>query len=222
MRTPKACETSSAEARGRSVILGLVAIASMIAVSIPGSTGRAAGPTRSIVSPADGAVIPNGPSVVVQAIAGLGPIGTVPQITIVSPKSGDRTGHGIEVSYRIANFTLVEPVGQPNAPNGGHVQLLVNDRVVMEVSQYEPVLVVSLPEGDITITARLVNNDGSPLNPDASSTIPIYVVASSAVTLPLVSNGGIALLLAFMLVVLILRRRKAAARNAKASGGKRP
>lgn len=199
------------EARRRSAILAFVALASLMAVSMCGSVAHAAAPP------------PLNPDVSasLHVVASLGPTGTVPQITIVSPKSGDRTGHGLEISYRIANFTLVEPHGQPNAPNEGHVQLLVQNVAVMEVSQYEPVLVVSLPEGDITITARLVNNDASPLNPDASSTISIYVVASSAVTLPLVSNGGIALLLAFMLVVLILRRRKAAARNAKAGGGKR-
>jgi len=45
------------------------------------------------------------------------------------------------------------------------------------------------------------------------------VIASSSVSLPLVSNGGIALLLAFILVVLILRRRKLAARDANARGG---
>src|SRR3989442_6698993 len=79
----------------------------------------------------------------------------------------------------------------------------------MEAIQYEPVLLVSLPEGDITITVRLVNNDNTALSPDASATVPIHVIASSSVTLPLVSNGGIALLLAFVLIFLIPRRRKA-------------
>ena len=125
------------------------------------------------------------------------------------------------MSYRIENFTLVEPRGQPNAPNEGHVQLLVGTDVVMEAIQYEPVLLVSLPEGDITITVRLVNNDNTALSPDASATVPIHVIASSSVTLPLVSNGGIALLLAFVLIVLILRRRKAGARQSNAGRGNR-
>jgi len=139
-----------------------------------------------------------------------GPAAGVPGIEILSPTPLEATGHGIYVSYRISNFTLVEPHGQPNAPNEGHLQLLVEGIVVMEVVQYDPVLLVSLPDGDITIGARLVNNDGSELTPSAAASVAIHVAASSAVSLPLVSNGGIALLLAFILVVLILRRRQAA------------
>src|SRR5438034_522376 len=82
-------------------------------------------------------------------------------------------------------------------------------------SSSPPVLLVSLPDGDITIAARLVNNDGSELTPSAAASVAIHVAASSAVSLPLVSNGGIALLLAFILVVLILRRRQAARANDK-------
>ena len=160
----------------------------------------------------------------VRVVATQGAGAGVPRITILSPTQSESTGHGIYVSYRIENFTLVEPRGQPNAPNEGHVQLLVGTsgvatQVVMEVIQYEPVLLVSLPEGDITIAARLVNNDNTPLNPDAASSVSIRVIASSAVSLPLVSNGGVALLLAFILVVLVLRRRKVVGRAPNGRGG---
>ena len=151
----------------------------------------------------------------VRVIATQGPAAGVPEIKILSPTPLEATGHGIYVSYRISNFTLVEPHGQPNAPNEGHLQLLVEGIVVMEVVQYDPVLLVSLPDGDITIGARLVNNDGSEVTPSAGASVAIHVAASSAVSLPLVSNGGIALLLAFILVVLILRRRQAARGNDK-------
>ena len=160
-------------------------------------------------------------SATVGVVATQGPAGGVPRVEILSPGPLESTGHGTYVSYRIENFTLVEPRGQPNAPNEGHVQLLVGTDVVMEAIQYEPVLLVSLPEGDITITVRLVNNDNTALSPDASATMPIHVIASSSVTLPLVSNGGIALLLAFVLIVLILRRRKAGARQSNAGRGNR-
>src|SRR3989449_3588167 len=156
----------------------------------------------------------------VHVVATQGPGAGVPRITILSPRPAESTGHGIYVSYRIQNFTLVEPRGQPNAPNEGHVQLLVERKVVLEVVQYEPVLLVSLPEGDITIGVRLVNNDDTVLaNPSASATVPIHVVASSAVSLPLVSNGGGAPLFAFIFIVLILRRRKLPAPGADAPRG---
>jgi len=278
-----------------STTLALVALMSLLGVSLSSSTAIAAAPSLTIVSPADGAVIANGTPVLVDfrvsnfvfvqpgrvgqvgspteghanvfldaqyvrllttvepfslslasgahtvriqlvadngtslspdvsatvgVVATHGPGGGVPRITILSPTPLEATGHGTYVSYRIENFTLVEPRGQPNAPNEGHVQLLVLSHVVMEVTQHEPVLLVSLPEGDIDIAVRLVNNDNTALlNPEASSTVSIHVIASSSVSLPLVSNGGIALLLAFILVVLILRRRKLAARDANARGG---
>ena len=148
-----------------------------------------------------------------------GPSLGAPRIEIVAPAPLETTGHGIYLSLRITNFTLVEPRGQPNAPNEGHVQVLVRDNVVMELVQYEPILLVALPDGDVTIGARLVNNDNSVLNPDMSASVSIRVAASSSVSLPLVFNGGIALLLAFILVVLVLRRRKAAARDLKPRGG---
>jgi len=283
------------EARRHSTLLALVALMSLVGVSLSSSTAVAAAPSLAIVSPADGALIANGTPVLVDfrvsnfvfvqpgrvgqivlpneghanvfldaqyvrlltavepfslsltsgahtiriqlvadngtplnpdvsasvgVVATHGPQGGVPRVMILSPTPLEATGHGIYVSYRIENFTLVEPRGQPNAPNEGHVQLLVGTDVVMEVIQYEPVLLVSLPEGDITIGVRLVNNDDTVLaNPSASATVPIHVVASSAVSLPLVSNGGVALLLAFILIVLILRRRKLAAREANARGG---
>ena len=163
----------------------------------------------------DGTPLSPDVSASVRVIATQGPAAGVPEIKILSPTPLEATGHGIYVSYRISNFTLVEPHGQPNAPNEGHLQLLVEGIVVMEVVQYDPVLLVSLPDGDITIGARLVNNDGSEVTPSAAASVAIHVAASSAVSLPLVSNGGIALLLAFILVVLILRRRQAARGNEK-------
>ncbi len=286
--------TQHREVHRYSTTLALVALMSILGVSLSSSTAIAAAPSLTIVSPADGAVIANGTPVLVdfrvsnfvfvqpgrvgqvgspneghasafldaqyvrllttvepfslsltsgahtvriqlvtdngtplnpdvsasvRVVATRGPGGGIPRIQILSPTPLEATGHGIYVSYRIENFTLVEPRGQPNAPNEGHVQLLVESHVVMEVVQYEPVLLVSLPEGDITIEARLVNNDNTPLNPDASSSVPIHVVASSAVSLPLVSNGGVALLLAFILVVLVLRRRKVVGRPPNGRGG---
>lgn len=157
----------------------------------------------------------------VSVVATRGPSVGIPLIAIVAPAPLETTGHGIYLSLRITNFTLVEPHGQPNAPNEGHVQVLVRGNIVMELVQYEPVLLVALPDGDITITARLVNNNNSALDPDVSASVLIHVAASSSVSLPLVFNGGIALLLAFILVVLLLRRRKAAARHAKPDVGER-
>lgn len=144
-----------------------------------------------------------------------GPAIGVPTIHIVSPTPKEATGHGVYLSLTITNFTLVEPRGQPNAQNEGHILVFVDQQVVMESMQSGTVLLVALPDGDITLTAKLVNNDNTPLNPDVSAAVRIHVTASTAVTLPLVINGGVTLLLVFILVVLILRRRKAEGRIRK-------
>ncbi len=164
----------------------------------------------------DGAPLSPDVSASVRITATYGPAVGSPNITIVSPSPYEVTGHGLYLTLLVANFALVEPRGQPNAPNEGHVQILVFESIVMELLPHGSVLLVALPDGDITITARLVNNDGSPLNPDAAATVPIHVTASSAVSLPLVFNSGMALLEAFTLVVLILRRRTREARDRSA------
>src|SRR5207245_1269851 len=155
------------DARCRTTAVTLILLLSTLAVALASPTARAASPVLTILSPADRSIVDNGTPVIVR--------------------------------FLVSNFTLVQPgrFGQGSAPNEGHVQLLVLDSVVMELIPHGSVLLVALPDGDITITARLVNNDGSPLNPDASATVPIHVTASSAVSLPLVINGGMALLLAF-------------------------
>lgn len=148
-------------------------------------------------------------------VSTLGPATGVPTVRVVSPFAYESTGHGFWVTLEISNFTLVGGHGQPNAPNEGHIQILVLGAVVMEITAYAPVILVAMPDGDITIAVRLVNNDNTRLNPDVSQEVPIHVTASSSVTLPLILNGGATLLLGFTLIVLILRRRHLAARSAK-------
>lgn len=155
----------------------------------------------------DGTPLSPDVSASVRFVATDGPAGGTPTLAVISPIPNESTGHGFWVSMSISNFTLVAAHGQPNAPNEGHVQVLVLGSVVLETSVYEPVILVAMPDGDINITVRLVNNDNSLLTPDVSVTVPIHVTASSSVSLPLVINGGGTLLLGFTLIVLIIRRR---------------
>jgi archaellum component FlaF (FlaF/FlaG flagellin family) len=155
----------------------------------------------------------------VRVVATHGPAVGVPRIAIVSPLPAETTGHDFYLSFRVSNFTLVEPHGQPNAPREGHVQVFYRTLVLKELATYDPILLVAMPEGDIEFGVRLVNNDGSLLTPDASATVSIRVAASTAVSLPLLFNGGMSLLLAFVLVVLILRRRTSLARSRNTGKG---
>ena len=161
----------------------------------------------------DGAPLSPDVSRSIRVVATHGPAGAIPTIGIVSPKPDERTGHGVYISFNVSNFALVEPHGQANAPNEGHLQLLLDGAVMEELVQVEPGFLVSLPDGDHVLTMRLVNNDDTPLTPDVSASSPFHVTASTSATLPLVLNGGVLFLEVFVLIILILRRRKSVARS---------
>jgi hypothetical protein len=137
-----------------------------------------------------------------------GPATGTPEIEIAFPPSGYDSGHDVYVGVVISNFTLVEPRGRPNAPNEGHLEVLLGGAYQQELSRYEPAFVVDMPDGDNTITVRLVNNDGTRLTPDVFANTTIHVAPSTA-TLPEILNFGVTVLLIYILIVLVLRRRKA-------------
>jgi len=151
----------------------------------------------------------------VRVVATQGPAGGVPTIRIVSPVPAQVTGHDVYVSVEISNFTFVDAHGQPNAPNEGHFELFLAGVLRQDLSRYDTGFMVDLPDGNNTITARLVNNDHTPLNPDVFATVTIFVKGTSVSALYQTLTGGVAVLLAAILVVLIFRRRKALARIMK-------
>jgi len=151
----------------------------------------------------------------VRVVTTQGPAGGVPTIRIVSPVPAQVTGHDVYVSVEISNFTFVDAHGQPNAPNEGHVELFLAGVLRQDLSRYDTGFMVDLPDGNNTITARLVNNDHTPLSPDVFATVTIFVKGSSVSVLYETLSGGVAVLLAAILVVLIFRRRKALARVMK-------
>ena len=152
----------------------------------------------------------------VRVVATHSPAGGVPTIRIVSPVPAQVTGHDVYVSVEISNFTFVDAHGQPNAPNEGHFELFLAGVLRQDLSRYDTGFMVDLPDGNNTITARLVNNDHTPLNPDVFATVTIFVKGASVSVLYQTLSGGVAVLLAAILVVLIFRRRKAITRITKA------
>lgn len=142
-----------------------------------------------------------------------GPATGTPDLRIVFPQTGYESGHDVYVAVVVSNFTLVEPRGRPNAPNEGHLEVLLGGAFQLETSRYEPAFIVDMPDGDNAITVRLVNNDATPLEPDVSASTTIHVSPSTA-TLPQILNFGVTVLLIYILIVLFQRRRKATARLA--------
>ena len=150
----------------------------------------------------------------VRVVATHGPAVGNPRITIVSPSPGQVTGHDVYFAVQVSNFTLVDAHGQPNAPNEGHVQFLVEGTFQQEPRAYQDAFIVDMRDGNNTVTARLVNNDNTPLNPDVSATVTIRVKGAPDPIGSEEATGGISLILAVILIVLLLRRRTAARRVA--------
>ena len=89
-------------------------------------------------------------------------------IEITYPIPGDLWGDDITISFRIANFTLVPPGRREGVPNEGRVRVLVDGLVFKDITSFEPAHFSDLPDGDHTVTLRLVDGAGQLLNPDAS------------------------------------------------------
>ena len=164
---------------------------------------------------------PLNPDVVasVRVVATQGPAVGTPTITIVSPKPGPTISHDLYVAVEVTNFTLVDAHGQPNAPNEGHIQLFLNGVLHQEPRAYDLGFIVDMPDGNSTITARLVNNDDTALNPDVSASVTVRILGAADPTASEQVTAGVTLILAVILLVLLLRRRKAARRFAPPNEG---
>ena len=154
----------------------------------------------------------------VRVVATHGPAVGTPTITIVSPKPGPTISHDLYFAIEVANFTLVDATGQPNAPNEGHIQLLLNGVLHQEPRPYDLGFIVDMPDGNNTVIARLVNNDDTPLNPDVSASVTVRILGAADPTASEQVTAGVTLILTAILLVLLLRRRKAAGRFAPPNG----
>ena len=95
------------------------------------------------------------------------------------------------------------------------MQLFLNGVLHQEPRAYDLGFIVDMPDGNGTITARLVNNDNTPLNPDVSASVTVRILGAADPTPSEQVTAGVSLILALILVVLLLRRRKAARRVAQ-------
>src|SRR5881409_2278298 len=150
----------------------------------------------------------------VRVVATQGPAVGTPTITIVSPRPGPTISHDLYVAVEVTNFTLVDSHGQANAPNEGHVQLFLNGVLHQEPRAYDIGFIVDMPDGNSTITARLVNNDNTPLNPEVTANVTVRTLGAADPTASEQVTAAVSLILAVILLVLLLRRRKAARRFA--------
>jgi hypothetical protein len=139
-----------------------------------------------------------------------GPAAGTPHITITYVEIAYPDPHvvlddDVTISFQIANFTLVPPGREEHIPNEGHVAVLLDGVYNKAVTTFEPIPFSDLPDGDHTITLRLVDDAGQPLNPDASSTITIRIQASPVVDInPYLIDAQI--VLAIVIVIALYYR----------------
>jgi len=117
-------------------------------------------------------------------------------VTIVEPMEGANvTAGNVTVSVDVANFTLVEPTGQPNAPGEGHLHYYLDAPV--PTNESEPAIpptggyVIStnlshtwenVTAGEHNLSVQLVNNDHTPLIPLVFETVNVTATEEVNVT----------------------------------------
>jgi len=95
------------------------------------------------------------------------PRNAITYVEILYPIAGELWGDDISISFRITNFTLVSPGRRESVPNEGRVRVLVDGLVFKDITSFGPAHFSDLPNGEHTVTLRLVDGAGRPLNPDA-------------------------------------------------------
>src|SRR5207253_11436983 len=94
----------------------------------------------------DGSPLAPDVSASVRVLMTHGPAVGTPTIVIVWPKPAAETGHDVYFAIEVTNFSLVDAHGQPNAPNEGHLQLLLNV-VIHAPRAYDLGFIVDMPDG---------------------------------------------------------------------------
>src|SRR5256886_11397481 len=115
-------------------------------------------------------------TVAVAVIVTQGPAGGTPGLSIFYPREGALLGTDSTISFRVTNFVVVAPGGHAAVPNEGRVRVLLDGAYYADLTDVAP-LHLNLKDGLHNVTLQLVDNAGSPLNPDVSVSLHITVQA---------------------------------------------
>ena len=97
------------------------------------------------------------------------------------------------------------PVRREPVPNEGHIEAYLDGVHYSSVTAFRPIPFSDLPDGDHTVTLRLVDDAGTPLTPDASDSVTFRIQFAPIVDInPYLSVTQI-ILAAAILVVLFYR-----------------
>jgi len=126
-------------------------------------------------------------------------------VEITFPTPNLVLGRDVTVSFQITDFALVPPVQREHAPNEGHIEAYLDGVHYSSVTAFRPIPFSDLPDGDHTVTLRLVDDAGTPLTPDASDSVAFRIQFAPIVDInPYLSVTQI-ILAAAILVVLFYR-----------------
>ncbi len=119
-----------------------------------------------------------------------------PAIAFTSPKDDAVvTAGNVTVNVQVANFTLVDKLGQPNVAGEGHIHFFLD--VTAPTTQGQPAVTAAgtyaatastsytwtgVTAGKHTFSAELINNNHTPLNPPVVATMTITVQPAPAAT----------------------------------------
>ena len=105
-----------------------------------------------------------------------GPAGGRPGLTIPYPGEGALLGTDFTVSFRVTNFAIVPLGGPTDAPNEGHIRVILDGANYAELTDYAP-LHLNLRDGPHNVTLQLVDNADMPLNPNVAASVHLTVRA---------------------------------------------
>ncbi len=135
-------------------------------------------------------------AVVLAAILIAGCASPSPSIKITSPTNGSTiTGPNVTVNVSVQNFNIVDKQGQANVPGEGHVHFYM-DVSPLPSTPGQPAIpanasavwahvsgttytFTNVPPGTHTFSVQLANNDHTPVEPLATDSVTVTVVASS-------------------------------------------
>lgn len=151
-----------------------------------------------------------------------GPNTGAPQVFIWAPARGQSfSTTEVTLSFYIADFTIVQPVGQSNAPNEGHIHAYLDGVYFAMITVEQAFILTGLTPGQHSLELILVNNDhtaylyGGSTTPITAWTVfnvtapPTVSTATSdqAASLEDLSLGCLALSVLVLVAVVVLRPR---------------
>lgn len=164
-------------------------------IGTPGATSpRATAAAPGTPNPTSVTGVPMGTGLPFAVYPALSPTGTGPAVRIVYPENyadfrTSVTSRDIQVVINVANFRVVDKIGQPNVAGEGHIVYYLDAAppttagasALSAAGTYfattsTAMVWLNVPSGPHKIAAQLVNNDNTPLSPPVFHRIQTYLV----------------------------------------------